>query len=127
MSGRLLQLAKRDAKRIITQGGFEEDLELITPNGSLTISLTGFATKHWITYDTDGNAINSSNIHITVSENDLQTLAYPYRDANGKVKLINHKVNFIDSSGNVGNYIVLENYPDETLGLIVLILRFYKV
>lgn len=127
MSGRLLQLAKRDAMRIVTQGGFEESLELITPNSSLSISLTGFATKHWISFDSDGNPVNSSNIQATVSENDLKELNYPYRDSNGKVKLINHKVNFMDSSGNIGNYIVSENYPDETLGLIVLILRFFKV
>lgn len=126
MSGRLLQLAKRDARRIITQGGFEENIELVNPNECLTISLTGFATKHWITFDTDGSPINSSNIHVSISEQDLKDLNYPYRDNNGKVRLLNHKVNFKDSSGNIRTYIISENFPDETLGIIVLILRFSK-
>ena len=43
-----------------------------------------------------------------------------------EVDLIQHKVNFADSTGVVKNYIVRENIPDENLGLITLWLGDYK-
>lgn len=125
MSGRILKLAKKDSRRIITSGGFEENIELTNPKTGLTVKLTGFATKHWITYD-DGQQVNSKNAHVCISESDLNDLSYPVRNDKKEIALLNHIVSFKDSSDEVKFYAVKENYPDETLGLIVCILMDYK-
>lgn len=125
--GSLIELAKRDAKRFVTSGGFEEPLTISTPNGLLKIALTGWATKHHITFDNEGNQVNAKNVHVTLNEELLTSLGYPVRNARGEVNLMGHLVSFADSSKLIKNYIVRENYPDEVLGLIVLILGDYKI
>lgn len=125
MSGSILQRAKADAKRYVTSGGFEENITLTTPNRLTTIAITGYATKHWINFDTDGLPINAKNAHVCVDESLLITLGYPTRNAKGEVNLRNHIVSYPDSSGTLKKHVVNEQYPDETLGLIVLILGDY--
>jgi len=126
MSGNILQLAKRDAKFFVTKGGFEETIEMITPTRDVTLSLTGFATKHWINFDTDGQPVNAKNVHICIDESFLVSNNYPVRNAKGEISLLKHFVSFVDSSGTAKKYVVRENFPDETLGLIVLILNDFK-
>jgi hypothetical protein len=125
MAGSILQLAKRDSKKFVTSGGFEETITMVTPTRDMEISLTGFATKHWINFDSDGNSINSKNVHICIDESLLVSKGYPVRNAKGEVSLTKHLVAFVDSSGLIKNYVVRESFPDETLGLIVLILGDY--
>ncbi len=127
MSGNLLQLAKRDAKFFVTSGGFEESITMTTPSADKTISLTGFATKHFINFDSDGLPINSKNAHICIDENVLIAQGYPVRNPKGEVSLKNHLVSYADSTGEIKNYVIREHFPDETLGLIVCILNDYKV
>ena len=127
MSGNILQLAKRDAKHFVTNGGFEVSIDMVTPSKDKTISLTGFATKHWINFDTDGNPVNSKNVHICIDESILIANGYPHRNAKNEIFLKNHIISFPDSSGVVKNYVVRENFPDETLGLIVCILGDYTL
>lgn len=127
MSGKLFQLAKRDAKFFVTKGGFEEDIELVTPTMDKKLSLTGLATKHWINFDSDGNPINSKNVHICIDESVLVANGYPVRNSKGEINLLKHQVSFLDSSGLKRTYVVRENFPDETLGLIVCILGDLKL
>lgn len=127
MSGNLFQLAKRDAKFFVSNGGFEEDIELVTPSKDKLLSLTGFATKHHINFDSDGNPINTKNVHICIDESVLVANGYPVRNAKGEIFLKNHQVSFADSSGIVKTYVVRENFPDETLGLIVCVLGDLKL
>lgn len=127
MAGKLFDLAKRDSKFFITKGGFQEDITLETPSGDKVVNITGFATKHHISFDTDGSPINAKNVHISISESDLTTLSYPIRNSREEVFLKGHKVFFKDSSGVVKKYIVNECFPDETLGLIVLILGDFRL
>jgi hypothetical protein len=125
MAGSLLQAARADAKRYIQAGGFEETIVLTTPAGDASIETTGFATKHHINFDTDGTTMNAKNAHICVDENFLADNGYPVR-VNEEVNLLNHRVSFPDSSGVQKEYIVKENFPDETLGLIVCILGDFQ-
>ena len=127
MSGRIFQLAKRDSKRIVTSGGFEETITISTATGSNTLTLTGLATKHHLNFNSDGLPINSKNVHICIDEDVLTAAGYPVRNAKGEVNLLKHRVSFPDNTGVIKNYVVNENFPDETLGLIVLILSDYKV
>ena len=127
MSGSIFELAKRDAKHFLQKGGFEETIVLTNPSGDKSLSLTGFATKHHISFDSDGLPINGKNAHVTVDEKFLVDNGYPVRNSGGEVSLLKYKVSVPDSSGLVKNYVVKENFPDETLGLIVLILGDYKL
>lgn len=127
MSGSIFELAKRDAKHFLQKGGFEENIVLTTPSGDKSLSLTGFATKHHINFDTDGLPVNGKNAHVTVDEKYLVDNGYPVRNAKSEITLLKHKVSVPDSSGLVKNYVVKENFPDETLGLIVLILGDFKL
>ncbi len=122
MSGSILKAAMADARKIITQGGFGEALTLATPSGDMSIPLKGLASKHHLSFDLDGNPLSSKNAHVCVSEQDLLDAGYPVRNARQEVDLHKHKVSVPDSSGVVKNYVVRENFPDETLGLITLIL-----
>lgn len=127
MSGNLMQLARRDSKFFVTSGGFEETITLKNPTTDLTVSLTGFATKHFINFDSDGNPINSKNAHICIDEQLLVSLGYSVRNAKGEVALLKHIVSYPDSTGVVKNYVIREHFPDETLGLIVCILNDYSI
>lgn len=127
MAGNLLKAARADAKRYTSSGGFEEDITIKTPNGAITANITGAATKHHISFDSDGNQINSKNAHIRIVEDDLVALEYPVRNASGEVELINHLVSVPDSSLVVRNYIILETFPNETMGVIVCILGDYNI
>jgi hypothetical protein len=125
MSGNLLAKARRDVKKFIKSGGFQEDISLITPNGLITLFTTGLASKHWINFDSDGVPINSKNAHICLDEDVLTLNNYPYRNNDGDITLNRHKINVKDSSGIIKNYVIKEWFPDETLGLIVCILADY--
>jgi len=123
--GKLFNMAKRDARHHTTKGGFQEDIILKTPTGDIVLPITGFATKHWINFDGDGNPKDSKNAHVSISESELTENGYPVRASNGEVSLINHVVSFVDSSNISKSYVVRRNLPDETLGIIVLILGDY--
>jgi len=125
MSGKLLKRVRLDADRHITKGGFEETISLTTPDGVSQVLTKGFATKHWISFDQDGNSISSKNAHISISESKLVSLDYPVRDTNGEVRLYGHKVSVSDSSGVTKDYVINDVYPDETIGLIICILGDY--
>ena len=121
MAGSLLQDARIQAKNYITEGGFESDINITTPDGAISLDITGWATKHHINFDTDGAQINAKNAHICISEQVLADAGYPVR-VNEEIFLKNHRIIVKDSSGVSKNYIIKENLPNETLGLIVCIL-----
>jgi hypothetical protein len=122
MSGDLLTLARKDAVFFVTKGGFEEEITLQTPSRDLTVNIKGYATKHHINFDSDGLPVNTKNVHISISEDELESLNYPVRNAKGEVFLKNHIVIYKDSTGLPKTYKIEQNLPDEVLGLIVCIL-----
>lgn len=130
MPGGLFNIIKRDAKFIVNKAGYQVEIEMITEDGSQTINITGWAVKVSGSFDSDGNQVNTKNVHVTIDEDVLTRLGYPVRTNKKRgiveVDLLEHKVNFADSSGVVKNYIVRENIPDENLGLILLWLGDYK-
>ncbi len=129
MPGSLFDIVKRDAKFFINKAGYQVEIEMITKDGSQTINITGWAVKVTGSFDSDGNQVNTKNVHITIDESVLTSLGYPVRTNKkgiAEVDLSGHKVNFVDSSGVLKNYIVRENFPDENLGLINVGLGDYK-
>jgi hypothetical protein len=51
---------------------------------------------------------------------------YPVRSSSGIVNLAGHKVTVADSTGASVTYVVREWMPDETIGLILMILGDFK-
>jgi hypothetical protein len=126
MGGNLLDRARRDSKKYITKGGFQDDIILETVDGLTTIETTGFVSKHWINFGSDGLPMNSKNAHITLDESALILLNYPVRNNDNEVHLQNHRVRTKDSTGQLKTYVIKEWYPDETLGLIACILGDFE-
>ena len=125
MSGSLLNRARRDSKKYVTRSGWEENITLSTTDVTTQIAITGWVSKHWINYDSDGAPINTKNAHICIDEDVLEANGYPYRNSNSEVHLKNHRVTTKDSTGVEKHYVIKEWFPDETLGLIVCILVDY--
>lgn len=103
---------------------------LTAPTGE-TATIAGFNTKHHLKLDrTNMITVNSKNASFAFSEIKMIEVNpdYPVRNSNPsshnyqEVEMKNHLVNIADVSGIVKNYIVLENFADEALGLIVLII-----
>jgi len=125
MSGSILMAAKADYKKMMVSGGYEVDIILSTPSGDFTCNTTGLGSKHHLSVDTDGSQVNSMQAHVSIDEDELQNDSYPVRNAKGEISLYGHKVSFKDSSGIVKAYIVREQFPNETFGVIVLILGYW--
>jgi len=117
--------ARVDIQRFLTTGGFQVNVSLTSPDGKV-VSIKALAVKHFTTVDTDGNQINTKNARVTLVENNLITLNYPTRNAKGEVNLKSHKLDYADSTGILKHFVVKEWYPDETLGIITLILGDYE-
>jgi len=113
---RILELAKRDARRIVNSGGFNQELT-ITPTGGSAISIQGLATRHSQGFDGDGLPVVSDNVHCTFSELDLTEAGATTRNANGTLIVKNWLVTWTDAIGEA-NYKISEAWPDNTLGII---------
>lgn len=124
-NGLLFDLIKRDAKRFVTRGGYQVDVEMTTEDGTQTINFQAWAVKHAGSFDSDGNQVNTSNAHITVDEEVFKLNNYPYRQSNGEILLNYHVLSYVDSSGNKNSHTVRETFPDENLGLINISLGKY--
>lgn len=119
----LFDLVKRDAKRYINAGGYQLNIEMLTPDKTKTINITGWAVKHVISFDSDGNQVNTEISRVTIDEDVLVANGITIRNARGKISLLNYKVKFTDSSGVLRSFNVREQLPDQNLGLIMLILE----
>lgn len=117
----LLDRARQDARRIVSSGaGFA--FPITFTNGVKTATVNGTGKKHHIKFDDQGAVVNALNATVTVAETDLTDAGYPIRDVNGEISLRDHTVTWADAKGT-NTYEVSEWFPDEHLGLIVLILR----
>jgi hypothetical protein len=112
-----LDAARKDFDRLTNNGGFGVSLTLTPLSGSAK-TIKGFMAKHHTTVDTDGFVVNSKNARVTIVEKNLTDVGYVVRNAKNEVDLRQHKVDFIDSTGILKHFIVKENWPDETLGVI---------
>lgn len=117
----VFELAKRDAKLAINTNSF--DIEMLTPDKQKTFNITGWAIKHVISFDSDGNQVNTKISRITVDESTLVAKGITVRNKRGEIALLNYKVKFKDSSGVLRSFNVREQLPDQNFGLIMLILE----
>lgn len=121
----LLDIARADVLNITTNTDeWAVAMTFTTPDQLTSVNVNGLHTKHLLEVKMDTQErVNSKKSSVSISEADLVAAAYPVRDNNtNEVALLGHFVAVKDSTGRVWNYVVNQNYPDETLGLIVCIL-----
>lgn len=119
----LIEQAKKDTLSITSDlAGFSVPMILTTPDGLVTANILGLHTKHHMSVDENGQQINSKNAHASFSELQPGLAGYPVRNANGEVSLYHHKLQAFDSNNNLITYVIQQTFPDETVGLIVVIL-----
>lgn len=123
----MLDRAIRDVRRIVSdRNGFTVPITFSTPNLDFELIVNGTAKKHHTAYDELGNTVNSRQASVTVAEIDLTSKGYPVRNQNGEVFLRDHLVTWTDAQGNAYTYKIQEWFPDEHLGLLVIILSNAK-
>ena len=123
----LTDRAKADWLRFSSDSdsGFGVAISFIAPTAE-TATINGLGTKHRVSIDSDGQTINAKNVHVTFAESLLVAESYPVRNGAGEVSLRRHRVSFADSTGLQKNYVILETFPDETVGMITCILGDYE-
>ena len=117
-----MKMIRKSAITINKDIGWEEDIILSTNDKSFSLTLKGIHTLHHLSYDTEGQRVNSSNAHVLICEKDLIDSQYPYRNDTTNIHLLEHRVT-VNTDFGTKEFIVDENYPSETFGMIVLILR----
>ena len=128
MSGKLLEQARKDARKFLSSGGFEEEMTLTHPSGAPSLTFKGLHSKHWISFDTDGSQVNSKNAHISISEQFLNENGYVTRNPKtGNIDLYKHRISVKDSTLIEKNYVINEVQPSETFGVIICILGDFKL
>lgn len=122
--GSILELAKRDTRRYVNSGGFEENL-LITPTSGDPVTIQGLSTRHSQGFDTEGRPVVSDNAHCSFSETDLTDEGLITRNSQGDLIVKDWLVEFTDAITTT-TYKISEAYPDNTLGIIKCILTLYE-
>lgn len=126
MVGGLLQHARGLVGQIAgdAASGFAFTAILSTPDNATTLVVTGLGTGTWMVFEDlrNNKPVNSSSNSYNISEAQLITAGYPYKNARGLISMVGHKVTVSDSSGLAGTFKITEQHPNATTGLIILIL-----
>lgn len=118
--------AQQDAQQITTNSSdWGVEVVFVAPTAE-TVTVNALHVKHNTGFDLDGVRVNAKISSIAVSELELVSLNYPIRNGSDEISLKNHRISVADSSTVVREYLVSETYPDEKLGLIVLILKDFE-
>ncbi len=122
----LTEQARKDIQRITSDlQAFGVTMTFTSPDAD-TASVVGLHTKHHLGIDDEtGAPINAKTASVSVAEKLLTDLSYPVRNQNGEVSLDGHLVKVKDSTGSEKTYLCSEWFPDEKVGLIVVILQDY--
>lgn len=120
----ILAKARADWRKL-SQSAF--DLELtFNNNQGQTAVIKGIGTRHSLSMDTDGMAVNQPNNHVSFCEaliqetNPLYVIRQPGSE---EVQMTGHRVSFEDSTGTVHEHIIKQAWPDQTVGVVVCILE----
>jgi len=117
--GSIKDLAIANAREILN-GGFSDELT-IKPKNLDPVTINGLTTRHSQGFDSEGLPTIGDNAHCSFSEKDLNDLGITTRDAKGNLNIKDWKVSFPDAI-SVSDYRISETMPDNTLGLIRVIL-----
>lgn len=88
--------------------------------------VVGFNTHHHTAFDQDGVEVNTPVASVAIAEQAMVDSGFgPIRNAAGEVDLNRTPVKVTEAAGVEINYVATKAFPDEQLGLIVLILSYY--
>lgn len=116
----LIEQVIKDVQQIVSNSNEFAVSVTLTSKSNVTKNVQGLSNKIHHGTDGQGNVISAKNATVTVSEKDLT--AYPVR-VNGVVSMVNHRVELKYALGETETYRVKDAMPDETLGLITLLLQ----
>lgn len=92
------------------------------------VTVKGRFSRIHLAVDPNTNTfVNSRKVQVTVSEQLLLAEGYVVRNASGEVAMLNHFCKCIDSTGVEKTYKITEQFPDDTVGLIVFTLGSVKL
>lgn len=118
-----------DAERYSSStSGFAVPVTFTDSNG-IVITVNALHAKHHTAFDDQGALVSSKTASVSVSENILKAAnpAFLVRDQITKnVVMKGYKVVVNDSSGETCYYKIMQQFPDETIGLLVFTLTDYK-
>lgn len=117
--------AIRDARRFITNGGFNVSITLTPNNGGDDVVVQGVTSRHNIEFDQEGYPINSTNAHVVLVESVLTEAGITVRNGRDEVALEGFLMSYIDGTGTSRTYKIVETRPSETFGLIICIMGRY--
>lgn len=122
----LTEKAQLDNRKITgSLNGWGVAINIVDPN-AVSVDIVGLHTKHHIGYDADGVRMSTKTASVSITESFLTDAGYPVRNGSLEVDMVDHLVNVNDSTDILKNYIVLESFPDEKLGMIILILGDFE-
>lgn len=121
----LTERARTDMQSITSNGNDWAVSATLTDLTGQTVTMNVIHTRHNTAYDPEGVTVSVPTASIAVSEAKVLEAnpAYSFTNSSGEITYLNHSVAIADASGVVKNYMVSENYPDEKLGMTVLILQ----
>lgn len=122
----LTDRAIQDAKKITSNNNDWGVSAVFVSPTLVTATVNVLHIKHNTGFDLDGMKVNSKISSIAVSESLLNDNNYITRDVQNEATLKGHLVSVKDSTGIVKQYRISENFPDEKLGLITLILEDFE-
>lgn len=101
-------------------------MTITTPDGSTTADIRGLGMSHHLSFDTEGQMVNTKQSHVSIHENVLIKAGYPVRNDKDVVSLHKHKIEFADHRNVIKPYLIIQAFPDETLGGITCMLGEYE-
>lgn len=120
----LMQSSIELTRRFVTyEGGFSTAIRV--ERDRVVVEIRGLAYITHLALDTDGNVIASKKAHCHIIEADLVEKGLSIRGANGHIDARNLKITFTDANGTAATRLVKTAIPDETIGLVGLILGEY--
>lgn len=111
--------------RTTDQNGFAMAAVFTSP-ANHTAHVNVYHARHQMGINELGQTVNANQAHVTVVEQALLDASYTTRDTNGKISLTGHRVTITYPTNEVRNYQVQNQYPNETIKTITLILTEYK-
>lgn len=119
----VFDFARDDIKDITSDlDGFGIKIELFDRKNETSHEVVGTRSRHHLGIDEEGVMVSDTNAHISISEPVLLEAGVQVRDANNECRMLQFAAKFQDSNGIERWYVVREQFPDDAVGLIVMIL-----
>jgi hypothetical protein len=123
----MLETARADARKIVSDpAGATSEMTFVSEGGAHTAVIWGLDAVTHYNYS-EAMTVNTQNGRVTISEQELVDKGYPTRDARGDINLTGGTVSLADANGTIRRYLIEQAHPDNTLGMVTLIVGNTKV